>query len=141
MAHAGGRPTIYSEEILTKTKEYIASCVSGYSNVGTEEKPHIVFTVKVPTIEALSLHLGITRDTIYEWESQDDKKEFSYIIKDLRAKQADSLIQHGLAGQYNSTIAKVLLAKHGYREEHGLDVSGGLNIGKLLDEAEKKANE
>jgi hypothetical protein len=39
----------------------------------------------------------------------------------LRAKQADRLLNNGLAGTYNSTIAKVLLTKHGYRE--GIDAT------------------
>ena len=42
--------------------------------------------------------------------------EFSAIIEQLQAEQEDRLINNGLSGNYNPTIAKVLLTKHGYRE-------------------------
>ena len=35
------------------------------------------------------------------------------------SKQADRLLNNGLSGNYNPTIAKVMLTKHGYRE--GID--------------------
>ena len=118
---AGGRPTEYSEEILRRSEEYLESASDGYKIV---EKPYIskdgevsqVLTVervvKIPSIEGLAFHLGIHRDTVYAWEST--YKEFSDIIEALRAKQANELINKGLSGDYNSTITKVLLGKHGY---------------------------
>lgn len=120
------RPTIYTTEILEKTKEYINSCtdteiqqVIGMSAKGTELYKNKVI-VNIPTIEGLSYYLGINRDTIYAWCKEN--KEFSDIIEDLRAKQANELINKGLSGDYNPTIAKVLLSKHGYRE--GIENTG-----------------
>jgi hypothetical protein len=62
----------------------------------------------------------VNRDTIYDWETKEP--EFSDILGKLRAKQAHMLITNGLSGDYNPTIAKVLLTKHGYRE--GQEVTG-----------------
>lgn len=127
------RPTDYSEEILTKAQEYIDSCedeeeqqLSGLSAKGTELYKNKL-RVKLPTIEGLSIALGVSRETVYAWEKEGnavdettgqrgEKSAFSDIIGILRAKQGEALINKGLSGDYNPTIAKVLLTKHGYRE-------------------------
>lgn len=130
---AGGRPTILTEELIENTKRYIESCVSGYvsnkktfidSNGQEKEKIDVVYEVNLPTIEGLAYELGINKDTIYNWRKGDSENEviFSDLIEDLLHKQAKSLVNNGLSGAYNPTIAKVLLTKHGYRE--GTEHSG-----------------
>lgn len=122
MKHAGGRPTEYNQSILEKSKEYLKICVDeieeyhktrGEKSDGYER----LVRVKIPTIEGLAVYLGITRPTVYDWIKI--HPEFSYIIDELQAIQADRLLNNGLSGDYNPTIAKVLLTKHGYRE--GID--------------------
>jgi DNA-binding XRE family transcriptional regulator len=71
--------------------------------------------VNLPSVEGLALALGISRNTIYDWESE--HPEFSDIINVLRAKQAVKLLNSGLSGEYNPFIAKALLSKHGYSEK------------------------
>jgi hypothetical protein len=110
-----GRPTEYNGEILKKTREYIDSCSDELETVGDK----IIFSVNIPTIEGLAYHLKLHKDTIYTWRKEEDKKEFSDLIEELLAKQARELVNKGLSGRYNPTIAKVLLTKHGYRE--GID--------------------
>lgn len=119
-----GRPIEYDQEIIQKAQAYIDSCtdemqqlVSGESEKFTKYENRL--KVKLPTIEGLALYLGIHRDTIYSWEKT--YQDFSDIIGNLRAKQAESLINNGLSGAYNSTIAKVLLAKHGYKDAQEID--------------------
>jgi hypothetical protein len=121
---AGGRPTDYSEEIIQKSKDYIASCedeltsvISGQSDSFTKYEQKL--KVKIPTIEGLALYLKITRTSLYLWEKE--HVEFSYILEELRQKQADRLFSNGLSGDYNSTIAKVLLTKHGYTDKTEVD--------------------
>jgi hypothetical protein len=46
-------------------------------------------------------------------------EKFSNLIDNMLNIQANELINKGLKSEYNSTIAKVLLTKHGYRE--GID--------------------
>lgn len=115
-----GRPTEYSEEIVEKVKLYLESCVdeviqevSGESEKFTKYNNKL--KVKLPTIEGLAVYIGIHKDTIYEWEKIHE--QFSDVIALLRSKQAEALINNGLSGDYNPTIAKVLLSKHGYKEE------------------------
>lgn len=117
-----GRPLEYNVSIVKKAKEYLKSCVDeieeyhktrGQTSDGYER----IVRVKIPTIEGLAVYLGITRPTVYDWKEK--YEEFSYIIDELQAVQADRLLNNGLSGDYNPTIAKVLLTKHGYRE--GID--------------------
>lgn len=123
-----GRPTDYCDEIVEKARQYVLSAededinqLAGLTQKGTELFKSRI-KVNLPSIEGLSLHLGISRETVYDWESQESKKVFSDIIKELRAKQGKQLINKGLSGEYNSTIVKVLLSKHGYRE--GVEQTG-----------------
>jgi hypothetical protein len=115
---AGGRPTIYNEEILKNTRKYISNC----EDLDEDKDNGIKAKVNLPTIEGLAYELKINKDTINEWRKDEDKKEFSVLIDELLAKQARQLVNCGLAGTYNSTIAKVLLTKHGYRE--GIENTG-----------------
>ena len=123
MTHPGGRPTDYSEEMLEKTKQYILDCNEEHEvryrpTLGEKDEiinePYIHYNPKIPTIEGLAFELKINKSTVYEWENK--HPEFSNVIDGLRNKQASQLVNKGLSGQYNSTIAKVLLTKHGYRE-------------------------
>lgn len=120
-----GRPTKYNNSILRKTKEYIRDSddieerqLTGLSVKGTELYKS-KFKVKIPTLEGLAYHIKVNKDTIQEWKKQ--HKEFSVLIQELLNKQAQELISKGLSGDYNPTIAKVLLTKHGYRE--GTDIT------------------
>lgn len=107
-----GRPTSYNKEILEATKEYS----SNWKEIFPEDV--------IPTIEALSLHIGIARSTIYDWISQDNEelKEFSDNVGNILAKQGKTLVNKGLTNEFNSSITKAMISKHGYRE--GTEVSG-----------------
>jgi len=105
-----GRPTKYCKEILEKAKEYLE----------TFNKDGDV----IPTIEGLSLFLGISRPTIYDWEKHEDKKDFSYITREIATKQKQILIQKGLTSDFNSAITKLMLGTHGISEKHYQEVAG-----------------
>ena len=109
-----GRPTEYNyEELQPLVREYLLECV----DTDEDRENKIKKNVRIPTIEGLCLKLKISKDTLYAWENK--HKEFSYDIDEVRQRQAERLLNKGLSGDYNPTIAKVLLTKHGYRE--GID--------------------
>lgn len=132
MENKRGRPLEYCDEILVKAREYIDSCEDErYTLIKTDgDKSQTVenkIRVRLPTIEGLCLYLKIHRDTAYDWEKKFEG--FSDILSELRNKQAERLINNGMSGDYNPTIAKVLLTKHGYREGQDLTTDGDkLNI-------------
>lgn len=133
----GGRPTLYNEDILNKTKEYISSCQD--KEIEQEKKEGWVTyktKVKLPTIEGLAVYLEVSRDSLYEWAKV--HKEFSYILENLRAEQADRLINSGLSGDYNPTITKVLLTKHGYVDKAEQDITSGGKPIPILNHAVRR---
>jgi len=115
------RPTDYSEEMLTRTEQYLAQSIDEYSEFHKtrgekSDSYERVLRVKLPTIEGLALYLGVDRTTIYEWEGK--HKEFSHTLDKIRAEQQQRLIDNGLSGDYNPVIAKLILSSnHGMREK------------------------
>lgn len=143
--HPGGRPTDFNQAIIAKTQKYIDSCKDeeyrliksdGAQSTSYENKTKVC----LPTIEGLALCLDVNRDTIYQWEK--DHEEFSDILGKLRSKQAQMLIDKGLSGDYNPTIAKVLLTKHGYIEKQEVDNkhSGNVSFINTMPRPEKNGN-
>jgi len=131
------RNTDYSEEMLKKAQEYIDSCEDTEIEKGSEERPVYSVKVKLPTKGGLAYYLGVHRDTLYEWAKL--FPAFSDIMEQLGAKQEEALINNGLSGDYNPTIAKVLLTKHGYREGTEQDItSGGKEIQTITGMVIKK---
>lgn len=112
MAHAGGRPTKLTKALIAEGWQYL------------EDTGTMLPNALLPTVEGLALRLGVSRDTIYEWEANGGNQEFSDIVAKLRALQGEKLIQKSLSGQYNSTIAKLILSgKHGYVEKKETDIT------------------
>lgn len=104
----GGRPTKYTEELVSKAKEYVKT----YKDLGDV----------IPSIEGLSIYLEIARSTLYEWEKE--KPEFSYILRHINVVQKQVLLNQGLAGNFNSNIVKLVLGKHGFSEKSSQEISG-----------------
>ncbi len=102
-----GRPTIYTDELLIKAEEYLTDFQS------QEEV--------TPTVAGLSLYIGISRDTVYDWSSQPEKAEFSDIVSRLMAKQELLLVSNGLKGDFNASITKLALTKHNYSDKTETD--------------------
>jgi len=71
----------------------------------------------IPSIEGLALHLGISRSILY------DRKEFSDILERLRQAQALVLFTQGLSKNFDSTLTKLMLSKHGYIEKSAQDIT------------------
>lgn len=102
-----GRPTNYSDEIISKVAHYIEH----YEELGD----------KIPSIAGLACELGLTRETIHTWAKDPEKQVFSDIIKILLSAQERKLANGGLGSSFNSTISKLLLTKHGYSDRQEVD--------------------
>ena len=110
------RPTKYTPELLEKAHSYIAN----WRTLGNA----------IPSHDALAGYLGITRTTLYDWAGAKDKAEFSDILDEVSRLQKMELVDNGLLGDFNSTMAKLMLTKHGLSDKvetenkHSIDLSG-----------------
>lgn len=123
-----GRPCEYKEEYIGKVDEYLSQCVDGHKEVFktrqmTDEDGKIkevitnesVKKVSLPTIEWFALFIGVAKSSLYEWVNDNDK--FSNALDKIMIEQKRRLLEEGLSGNYNPTIAKLVLsANHGMKE-------------------------
>ncbi len=131
-----GRPTKYTKDINKQALGYIATCGENYivldkaviKDGELAEEQYVKKEIKLPTVEGLALELDVHRDTLYTWAKE--YEDFSDTLETLKKKQAEMLIQNGLSGDYNSTIAKLILsANHGINEK-----SESESVVKVTDE-------
>lgn len=91
--------------------------------------------VKLPTVEGFADFIGFTKPTLYNWAKR--HKEVKTGIKKILTRQLTRLIDRGLEGTYNPTIAKLILSSnHGMREKS--DLTTGDKPIPLLDYITKK---
>tara|TARA_R110000796_G_scaffold44957_3_gene109199 strand:- start:2873 stop:3259 length:387 start_codon:yes stop_codon:yes gene_type:complete len=100
-----GRPTAYSDDILTKTAHYI-------SHHNDKECP---YKDVIPSMAGLSLALDVCVKTLYNWGEVHD--EFLHMLDKLQKTQEKVLLNGGLSGVMNSTITKLVLSKHNYSDK------------------------
>lgn len=127
----GGRPTIYSDEMVRKARLYVKGGFKNPEEPG--EDPEVI-----PTVEGLAYLLGISVETCYVWAKEEGKEEFSEVLAELKKKQARILLSGGLAGGYSPVISKLLLvSKHGYEDKSQVEHSGSLSLEGLFEAAKK----
>lgn len=101
-----GRPTDYSQEIVDMAREYIAN----YEKHGDA----------VPSVVGMCKAIGRAKSTIYDW-AKDENKEFSDILAEINELQELVTFNKALKNEYNATIAKLLLGKHGYHDKQDVN--------------------
>jgi hypothetical protein len=121
-----GRPTKYKEEFIDKADEYL---MENQDSIEVDSD----IKVQLPTIEGFAGYIDINKDTLYEWGVKYPK--FSDALDKIRREQLKRLVNEGLSGRYNSTIAKLMLANnHGMSDKQDTDVKGSLMIGEIKRE-------
>src|SRR3990167_3022308 len=132
-----GRPTKYTANTLALSYEYLEKCKDEEEErtKQTNDKKGYEMTeyklrVNFPKIAGLALHLGVIKGTIYDWAAK--YPEFSYFLELLYATQENTIVDKGLSGDYNPTVAKMMLTKHGYKDvvksEHTGEDGGPIKI-------------
>ncbi|EGC6712617.1 hypothetical protein H9W44_000561 [Campylobacter coli] len=95
------------------TKEELVSKIESYFNervVLKETKESVIFTPK--TKVGLAVYLGITMQTLGEWEKD---KDFGEIVSQAKQKCEMDILNHSLIGTYTPSVSMFLLKnQHGY---------------------------
>lgn len=121
-----GRPSIYTNKVVTKVKEYLKECQDSYEEFHKtrgekSDSYERIKRVKYPSMEGLALYLKINSDTLFEWAKK--YPEFSEVIRQLKDEQVKRLMNGGLSGEYSPVVTKLLLSKLGYRESQDMNVN------------------
>lgn len=132
-----GRITDYSPKYVTEADNYLATRTdSSYIFTKTEGNTSSSFEEKVkaklPTIEGFAQYINISRKTLYNWEK--DHPEFAAALEKIRAEQFQRLIDSGLDGTYNPTIAKLILSSNHGMVERIDETSKGETVNNFSDE-------
>ena len=101
----GGRPTKLTDELVSKAEMYLTD----YPSNGDI----------VPTVAGLSVYLDIAKSSIYKYRDESDR--FSDTLERIESLQESKLVNGGLLGDFNATIAKLMLYNHGYSEKQVVD--------------------
>ncbi len=107
-----GRPSDYNDSILEIANAYLENFETKHSHV-------------IPSVAGLAKVLKKNRDTLYQWAKEEDKKEFSDILRQIVSEQEFTLLNKGLSGDFNPAITKLVLGKHGYSEKNQTDITSG----------------
>ncbi|EKC3816245.1 hypothetical protein OPY66_001185 [Campylobacter coli] len=95
------------------TKEELVSKIESYFNervVLKETKESIIFAPK--TKVGLAVHLGISMQTLNEWEKD---KDFGKIVANAKQRCEMDILNHSLIGTYTPSVSMFLLKnQHGY---------------------------
>lgn len=104
-----GRPTKYRSEYIGMVDHYLAQQEDTVTEQGKIQ-------VKLPTMDGFARYINVPRRNLYEWK--DRHEDFSHSLDKIVTEQQERLLNMGLSGDYNSTIAKLVLSSnHGYREK------------------------
>jgi hypothetical protein len=117
----------YTPEMLERAKEYLVV----YESLGE----------RIPTKEGMAEYLGKAVKTLYNWSEKPENDEFLQVMDMCMTQQGKKLINGGLGNEYNSTITKLMLGKHGYKESTETDITTkGKELGSLLGGASVQEN-
>ena len=115
-----GRHTEWTQQIEDEAIKYISSF---------DEHNHAI-----PSVVGLCDVINIARSTAYKW-ADDNQGSFSDILEAIKEKQEIVLVSKGLNNQFNPTITKLMLTKHGYHDKQDIDNNhrGSVDVNHMID--------
>jgi len=122
------RPTDYKEEYIEEVEKYLNECEDEYDEFhktrgDKSDSYQRLLTVNLPTIEGFALRLDVSEKTIYNW--RDKHPKFLQSLSKIKREQKKRLLDSGLSGDYNPTIAKLILSSnHGMVERKDVTTDG-----------------
>ena len=77
----------------------------------------------MPSVAGLACEINVSRETCHAW-ARVEGNEFSDNLKLISRKQERELLNNGLSGDFNYSITKMMLSKHGYSDATKQELSG-----------------
>ncbi len=112
MTKKGKRPIGRPGELTAEVME----CAWAYVKGGFRDVPN-----QIPSVAGLAFVLGRRRETLYDWGRRN--QNFSDILDAISTTQEMMLLDGGLSGDFNSSVTKMILTKHGYSDKQETSVS------------------
>lgn len=122
-----GRPTEYKEEFIAKVDEYLKICEDEedefHKTRGEKSDSYDrIIKAKLPTMYGFAKFIGVALSSVYLWKEK--YPQFSEALEKVMEEQKERITNKAISGEYNPTIAKLILSSnHGMRE--GTDVTSG----------------
>lgn len=113
-----GRPTHLTDEIVAAARAY----VDEFETYGHA----------VPSVVGLCKVIGRARSTVYQW-AQNPDSGIADILEAINENQELETFNKALKGEYNATIAKLLLGKHGYHDKQDTEIVGKIDYSDISD--------
>lgn len=114
-----GRPSAYNKEVLEIANAYIDNFNTEYGHA-------------IPSVVGLAKILRKSRECLYNWARDEEKKEFSDILENINTSQEFELINGGLTNELNSNITKLVLGKHGYSDKQDQQITGAIETNSTI---------
>lgn len=96
-----GRPKALTDKVKQQAQNYI----DNFDSYGHA----------IPSVVGLCSVINRSRQTLYNWANTDS--DFLDILEAINERQELVTLNKSLTGEYNATIAKLLLGKHGYTDK------------------------
>lgn len=103
-----GRPVSFTNELQEQAWDY----VENYADHGHA----------FPSLVGLCSVINRAKSTVYDWAKREDN-DFSDILAAINEKQELVTFNKAMTGEYNASIAKLLLGKHGYSDKQDQTLS------------------
>jgi len=105
-----GRPSVFNDEMINSSIKYLDG--------GYEEEGQVI-----PSMAGLAIVLGVAKSTLYNW-MEDEEHKLLVTLRKVGLKQEVTLLNKGLTGDFNPTIAKLALCNHGYSDRQETELTG-----------------
>ena len=111
---AGGRPTLYTDDIHQEAVDYITGGYVDHEDV-------------FPSIVGMAIALKVAKSTLYQWVEDNREGElgkFSDTLDQCQDHQERITLNKSIKNEFNPTISKLVLANFGYHDKQDSTLSG-----------------
>ena len=135
--HPGGRPMKYKtkEDLQKAIYDYFNECKTNTKEVQLKDGPITISSPRVPTIAGLAYAIGVDRQTVYNYEKN---QEFFDIIKTARDYIMAQIESAAINDDVNNGPIIFVMKNYGYSDKQEIEHSGGLECKLNADQVNEQ---